>query len=155
MSIEVYALSDRSLASIADWQQAINREGFDLWLYDPRPFEALSGHLPAHRGGRHAGFACDHWNAAELIDGCRNIDFGHRWTRALAFRVGADFDAMWGAFAAAAAYARATDGVVFDPIAGEVLPPARAVESARQVARDLPGLREAIEDIRKQHEKKP
>jgi hypothetical protein len=150
--MEVYALSDRRLLSVAEWQQSITREGFDLWLCDTRPFADLKGHLPAHRGGRYAGFACDHWNAGELADRHRTIDFGRRWKEALAFRVGADFDALWGAFAAAAAYARATDGVVFDPIAGEVLPPAKAVESARRVERDLPVLRAAIDDIRKQHE---
>jgi hypothetical protein len=150
MSMEVYALSDRRLSSVAEWQQAINREGFDLRLYDSGPFAALKGYLPAHRGGRHAGFECDHWNAADLIDGYRNIDFRRRWTQALAFRVGADFDALWGALAAAAAYARATDGIVFDPVAGEVLPPAKAVESARQVERDLLRVQEAIEEIRKQ-----
>src|SRR5262249_34404343 len=62
-------LSDRRLSSIADWQQAIDREGFDLRLDTSRPFAALSGHLPAHRGGEHAGFECDHWDAAETIDG--------------------------------------------------------------------------------------
>lgn len=154
MPMEVYALSDRHLASIVEWQQAITREGFDLTLYESRPFAALSGHLPAHRGGRHVGFACDHWDAAELIDGYRNIDFGRRWTKALALRVGADFEALWAALAAAAAYARATGGVVFDPIAREVLPPAKAVESARQVERDLPGVREALEQSRTQSEQK-
>lgn len=33
MSIEVYALSDRRLASMAEWQEAIDREGFALRLY--------------------------------------------------------------------------------------------------------------------------
>jgi hypothetical protein len=152
MPIEVYALSDRTVASIGEWQRAIHCEGFDLRLYDDRSIAALGGHLQAHRGGAHAGFACDHWNSAELIDGYRNIDFGRRWTKALAFRVGADFDALWGALVAAAAYARATDGIVFDPVAGQVLAPAQAAESARQVERDLPRVREAIEEIRKQSE---
>jgi hypothetical protein len=154
MSTEIYALSDRRLASVDEWQQAIVREGFDLRLYDSRPFAALGGRLPAHRGGRHAGFECNHSSAAELIDGYRNIHFGRPWTQALAFRVGADLDALWGALGAAAAYARATDGVVFDPVAGEVLPTASAIESARQVERDLPRMQEAIEEIRKQYEKK-
>jgi hypothetical protein len=156
MSIEVYALSDRSLGSIAEWQQAIDREGFDLRLDDSRPFTALRGHLPAHRrNGQHAGFECDHCNAAELMDDYRDVGFGRRWTHALAFRTGADLDALWGALAAAAAYARAADGAVFDPIAGDVLPPAKAVESAWQVERDIPRMREAIEEMTKQYETKP
>jgi hypothetical protein len=138
MSIEIYALSDRRLSSIAEWQQAIHQEGFDLRLDTSRPFEELDGHLPAHRGEQHAGFECDHWDAAEVIDGYDDIDFGHRWTENLAFRFGGDFLALWGAFAAATAYARATNGVVFDPQAGEVMSPDRAAEVTRQIDRDIP-----------------
>ena len=50
MSIEIFVLSDRALGTIAEWQQAIDAEGFDLRLDTSRPFNALSGHLPAHRG---------------------------------------------------------------------------------------------------------
>ncbi len=138
MSIEIYVLSDRQLSSIAEWQQAIAREGTDLLLDTSRPFEALSGHLPAHRGGQHAGFECDHWDPNEIIDNCPDVDFGHRWTKALAFRFGGDFLALWGAFVAAAAYARATNGVVFDDQSGEVLSPDQALQVARDTEKYLP-----------------
>src|SRR5262249_37652613 len=83
MSIEIFALSDRRLGSMAEWQQAIDREGFDLKLSQSRPIESLSGHLPAKRGDEHAGFECDHWDPAELLDAeeLADIDFGHRWTQ--------------------------------------------------------------------------
>ena len=136
MSIEIYALSDRRLASIAEWQQAIDREGIDLRLDTSRPFEELSGHLPAHRGEQHAGFECDYWEADEIIDGYGDVDFGHRWKENLAFRLGGNSWALWGAYAAATAYARATGGVVFDPQAGEVMTPDRAAEVTRQVVPD-------------------
>src|SRR5262249_4092148 len=118
------------------------KEGFDLKLDQSRPIEKLRGHLPAKRGDQHAGFECDHFNPAELLDQeeLADVDFGHRWTQMLAFRVGGDFLAFWGAFAAAAAYARATDGVVFDGESGEVLTPDKAAEIARHVERDLPKL---------------
>jgi hypothetical protein len=137
MSIEIFVLSDRKLASIDEWQEAIDREGFDLKLDRSGTFAALSGHLPAHRGEQHAGFECDHWDPADIIDTCDDIDFGRRWTMCLAFRFGGDFYALWGANAAAAAYARATDGVVFDSESGEVCQPDRAVELTRQLERDL------------------
>jgi hypothetical protein len=137
MSIEMFVLSDRKLGSIAEWQQAIDAEGFDLKLDTSRPIEALSGHLPARRGEQHAGFECDHWDAAEILDLDTDIDFGRRWTQCLAFRFGGDFYALWGANAAAAAYARATDGVVFDAESGEVWQPGKAVEMTRQLERDL------------------
>ena len=155
MPMEIYALSNRRLASIAEWQEAITREGFDLRLYESRPFVSWMDIWRHIAVAGPLGFACEHRDAVELIDNHRNIDFGRRWMKALAFRPGADFDALWGALAAAAAYARATDGVVFDPIAREVLPAAKAVESARQVERDLPGVREAFAEIITRPEPKP
>ena len=133
MSIEIFVLSDRKLASMAEWQQAIDQEGFDLKLDQSRPIEKLSGHLPAQRAGAHAGFECDHFDPAELLDAeeLADVDFGHRWTQMLAFRFGGDFFALFGASAAAAAYARATGGVVFDGESGEVMQPDRAAEVAR------------------------
>ena len=140
MSIEIFALSDKRLGSIAEWQQAIKSEGFDLRLDTSRPFEDLSGHLPAYRGEQHAGFECDHWDPIDVMDeeSCADIDFGRRWTQALAFRFGGDYHALWGAFAAAAAYARATGGVVFDGESGEVMPPDEAAATARDIERHLP-----------------
>jgi hypothetical protein len=142
MSIEIFVLSDKQLASIAEWQHAIDAEGLDLRLDASRPFQESSGHLPAHRGDQLAGFECDHRDPKDVLEdeSCADIDFGRRWTRALAFRFGGDFFALWGAYAAAAAYAKATEGVVFDGESGEVLTPEKAVQSARDIERDLPDL---------------
>jgi len=138
MSIEIYVLSDRRLASIAEWQQAIDREGFALRLSTEASFDALGGHLPAQWGDKHAGFECDHWKGSAVIDEIPDVEFGRRWKHALGFRFGGDYGALLGAYAAAAAYARATDGVVFDGESGEVLTPEKAVQAARDIERDLP-----------------
>jgi hypothetical protein len=138
MSIEIYVLSDRRLGSIGEWQQAIDREGFDLGLDTARRFEELSGHLPAQRGGQHAGFECDHWPAADIIENSPDIDFGRPWTHVLAFRVGGDDVALWGAYAAATACARATGGLVFDGGSGEVVSPDKAAATTREIERSLP-----------------
>jgi len=139
MSIEIFVLSDHRLGSIADWQRAIDAEGFDLRLDGSRPFEDLSGHLPAQRGEQHAGFECDHWDPKEVMDEqfSPGIAFGRAWTQALAFRFGGDSHELWGAYAAAASYAKATEGVVFDGESGEVLAPDKAVEVARELEQDL------------------
>jgi hypothetical protein len=139
LSIEIFVMSDRRLSSIAEWQKAIEQEGFNLRLDASRPFEALQGHLPAWRGGEPAGFECDHWDPADLLDddNLADVDFHRRWTQTLAFRFGGDFLALWGAFAAAAAYARATGGVVFDGEGGEILTPDKAAEVARDVELEL------------------
>jgi hypothetical protein len=149
MSIEIFVLSDRKLASMAEWQQAIDQEGFGLRLDQSRPIEKLSGHLPAQRAGQHAGFECDHFDPADLLDAeeLADVDFGRRWTQMLAFRFGGDFLALWGAFVAAAAYARATDGVVFDGESGEVLTPDKAAEAARNYERDMPKLEETVRNV--------
>ena len=139
MSIEIFVMSDRRLGSIAEWQKAIEQEGFNLRLDDSRPFASIGGHLPAWRGSDPAGFECDHWDPADLLDDddLADIDFRRRWTQTLAFRFGGDFLALWGAFVAATAYARATGGVVFDGEGGEVLTPDKAAEIARDVELEL------------------
>jgi hypothetical protein len=139
MSIEIFVMSDRRLTSMADWQQAIADEGFDLRLDASRPFETLGGHLPAWRGSEPAGFECDHWDPVDLLDDedLADIDFGRRWTQTLAFRIGGDFLALWAALAAATAYARATGGVVFEGEGGEVLTPDKAADMTHAIERDL------------------
>src|SRR5437763_1035537 len=105
MSMEIYVLSNMRLASIDDWQQAIDAEGFGLRLSADTPFEAVRGHLPAWWGDKQAGFECDHWEASELMHEHPEINFGRRWAHALAFRWGADLYACQGANMAATAYA--------------------------------------------------
>ena len=68
MSMEIYVLSDRRLASLSDWQEAIEAEGFGLQLATGRSLDDLRGHLPAQLGDEHAGFECDHWDAGGLME---------------------------------------------------------------------------------------
>jgi hypothetical protein len=144
MSMEIYILSDRRLASVEAWQQAIDAEGFGLQLLDKRSIDSLSGHLPARWKDRPAGFECSHWNADELIDECPDIDFGHRWSHVLALRWGGDLNACQGANMAACAYARATGGVVFEPEAGIVMSPAEAAVHVRETEKILPSVEAAL-----------
>jgi len=72
--MELFVLSDRQLASIAEWQQAIAAEGFPLLLSTEIPFEALDGFLPAQLGEKPTGFECSHWDPRNLID--RHREFG-------------------------------------------------------------------------------
>jgi hypothetical protein len=137
MSMEMYVLSDKGLGSIADWQRAIEAEGFGLRLDTEREFDALGGHLPAHLGEQHAGFECDHWDAGELMDEDPSVDYGRRWKHALAFRWGGDLYACLGASIAATAYARATDGVVLDCEENRILTPPEALEITRLIEQDV------------------
>lgn len=143
MSMAIHVLSDRKLTSMAEWQQAIDAEGFGLRLSAGRSFEALRGFLPAQWSGREAGFECGHDSTAELHEYYGgDVDFGHVWSCALTFGWGSDMLACLGAYMAAAAYARATDGIVFDPQDSRIFTAQEAADAAREIERDLPSLEE-------------
>lgn len=138
MSMEIYVLSDRRLNSIADWQRAIAADGFLLRLDGSRSFLEIGGHLPATWQDRPAGFECDHWNSADILNGYSKVKFGRRWKYCLAFRWSADVRACFGAYMAATAYARVTDGVVFDPQHSLVMTAQQAHDAAAKIEKELP-----------------
>jgi hypothetical protein len=140
MSMEIHAFSDRQLASIAEWQQAIAAEGFDLRLSAERPFEALQGFLPAQAVGKTTGFECYHDDARELMTAYVGVAFGRSWKHALSFRWGGDLSECMAAYMAATAYAKATDGVLLDAEDGQILSPQKAIEQVREMERYLPSL---------------
>src|SRR5947208_11683434 len=120
MSIEMSVLSDRRLASTAEWQRAIDAEGFPLRLDPDCALAEARGFFPAHFGDKLTGFECYHDDAGETMDGYPDIDFGRRWTFAVGFRIIGDFAELRAAWMAATAYAHATGGVVFDPQEGRI-----------------------------------
>jgi hypothetical protein len=147
--MEMHVLSDRRLNSIAEWQQAIDAEGFPLRLSPTPQFEAVRGFLPAQLERKKTGFECYHDNANDMMDFDRDFDFGHRWTYALGFRWIGDFAEFEAAWMAAAAYARATDGVVFDPQEDRLFTPSEAVEFVRKIKRELPAIEAAVREVSK------
>jgi hypothetical protein len=132
MAMELWVLSDKQLGSIAEWQAAINAEGFPLTLSDERPIDKVNGFLPARLRGQPTGFECSHWPAAEFMRDMSTIDFGHAWTHVLALRWRADFDELRAAWIAGSAYARATSGITFDDQEGKIRNATAAVETARR-----------------------
>jgi hypothetical protein len=135
MSMEVFVFSDRTLNSVAEWQAAIDAEGFPLQVANGTPFESLSGFLPMLLEGRNTGCECDHFDAGELMEDFADIEFGRRWRHALAFRFGGDMDACISAYMAGAAYARATEGCVLDGEEGRLLTPREAANVVRELLR--------------------
>jgi hypothetical protein len=131
MAMEIYVLSDKELRSIAEWQAAIDAEGYPLQLDPDVEFETHWGFLPAHLRGNLTGFECDHFPADEFMREMSDVDFGHDWKYALAFRWRGDFNEMRAALIASSAYAKATDGVVFDDQEGKVRNAAEALKEAR------------------------
>ncbi|MCP9629826.1 hypothetical protein NML43_22280 [Rhodopseudomonas palustris] len=144
MSMEMYLFSDRRLDSIAAWQQAIDAAGDPLQLSTGRPFAELNGGLPVTLRDRPTAFECNHWDAAELMAELTDLTFDHAWSYVLAFRWGADFNAGASAYLAAAAYAEATGGVIFDCEEGRLMSPTRARDVANEMERDGPRIMEMV-----------
>ncbi len=153
MSMEIYILSDVRLPSLGNWQEAIDVEGFALKLSTDRPFSEIRGFLPIRVAEDQTGFECDHWDVSDIFTTYSDIDFGHTWRYALAFRWGVDLKACLGAYMAAAAYAAATKGVVLDCEQGKILSPQQTVDVARDMDRQMPeieaAVRQAVEQFKR------
>jgi len=146
MSVDLYVLSDRRLVSLAEWQQAVDGERPELVLPADTSIDELDGFLPVRWNGMSTGFECSHVSARDVIKSSEVIDFGREWAHALAFYT-QGFEELLVAYIAAAAYAKATGGVVFDPQQTLVMSPPRAFEMAGQTERDIPKAKEALEAI--------
>src|ERR1700687_3386007 len=103
MAMELFVLSDEQLNSMAEWQAAIDSEGYPLRLDSETPFETLKGFLPAQLRDSKTGFECSHWQADKFMRGMSGVDFGHDWKCLLTFRWGGDFNQVQAAWMAAAA----------------------------------------------------
>jgi hypothetical protein len=145
MSMEITVLSDRRLRSLAEWQRAIDAEALGIALPTDTSIDELHGFLPVRWNGVATGFECSHCDPAEIMTLYREIAFGRKWTHALDFIWGGDFDEGLTAYMAAAAYAKAADGVVFDTQDGIVMSPQRALEVAREMKREIPKVKAALE----------
>jgi hypothetical protein len=142
MAMEMFVFSDRQLNSIAEWQAAIEAEGFPLKLKDTR-FVPHTGFLPAQLNGKPTGFEFYHDPADEFIREAEDLNFDHAWKFMLGFRWRGDFDEFQAAWMAGAAYAVATNGIVLDDESATFLTAMQATEEAREIVRDMPKLEAA------------
>ncbi|MFZ0610007.1 MAG: hypothetical protein WBD53_19515 [Xanthobacteraceae bacterium] len=134
MSMELRLFSDRRLGTVGEWQNAIGAEHFPLQLSDATPLGEVEGFLPVHLRGNLTGFECNHWDAKKVMAEYPGVNFGHNWKYALALRwLGSKRDEMLAAWMAATAYARATDGIVFDEMDGKI----RTASQALAIVHDL------------------
>ena len=90
----------------------------------------------------------------ELIVDWPDVDFGHAWKLVLAFRIGASFKSLLGAWIAATAYARATDGIVFDEADAKLYPPDDALKLIRNLERDLPRFEQQMKELQERPRKR-
>jgi hypothetical protein len=153
MSMELYILSDVKAPSIAAWQQAIDARGFDLQLSTQWALADLNGALPVRIKGAEATFECVHWDAAPLIAELAEdeIEFDRPWTYVLALRWGIEIPACVAAYYAAAGYADATGGVIFDCEEAKIISTQRAADIAREIDEQAPMIEAAVARVTAQY----
>jgi hypothetical protein len=137
MAMELFVLSDKQLNSVADWQAAVAGEGYPLLLEGTTPVQDLKGFLPAKLRDTKTGFECNPWPAREFMSEMRNVNFDHEWAYVLAFRWGGNLSQVPAVWMAAAAYAKATDGVVLDE-QGSIHTASEARTIVEDVEREMP-----------------
>jgi hypothetical protein len=147
MSMELYILSERRVASITEWQHSIDATGFAVRLSTDRSFAALQGALPVLMNGTLSQFECDHRDVEEFKQTYPEVQFARAWKCALAMCWGADLDAAFCAYVAGIGYARATDGAIFDSQEGAVVTVERAIKTANELAQSKPIMEAAVRKV--------
>lgn len=147
MSMELWVLSDRQLNSIAEWQAAIDSEGYSLTLKTDASLERLNGFLPCHLRGELTGFECYHNDAAAFMQNNATVSVGHDWKYALGFRwLGSKQNETLAAWMAGTAYARATAGLVVNDQDSQ----RRTAAQSAEVVRDIEHPSQAYEEARRE-----
>lgn len=149
MAMELFVLTDERMNSVADWQTAIDDEGYPLRLDGKTSIESLNGFLPARLRDIKTGFECNLWPADEIMREMPGVNFGREWKYALAFRWGGNLNQVPAVWMAAAAYAKATNGVIFDEEQGKIRTAAEARTVVQDIERELPQIETMLRDLRK------
>lgn len=88
-----------------------------------------------------------------MIESRGAIDFGREWAHGLAFYT-KEFEELLVGYVAAAAYAKASGGIVFDPQQSLVMSPLRAFEMAGELEREIPKAQEAMQAVLRERVRK-
>lgn len=137
MSIEISVLSDIQLSTVADWQRAIDAEEFPLRLTDA-PLDQHGGSLTGLFCDSEIGIEYRVEDFGRLKDYYKKVNFGRDWKCLLTIPWIRGIDGLTASWMAATAYARATDGVVFDPQEGGVFNASEALAIVRDIVRARP-----------------
>jgi hypothetical protein len=136
MSMQICVLADSQVSSISEWQKAIDAEGFPLRLSDADPTRNLGAQLRDEETSIEYGIH----DFGELKNTYRYVNFGRDWKYVIAFTWSSDFVEEIAPWMAATAYARATDGIIFDEQKGKLFTPAESLEITRDIERRRPEL---------------
>lgn len=144
MAMEMHVFSDRQLNSMAEWQCAVDNEGYPLKFSPDARLESTNGFLPSSLRGQDTGFECYQDDAQRTMEHYGTDNFNGQWKFALGFRWRGDFSELQAAWIAATAYAHATNGIVFDPEAGRAYSAQEAAKVVSDIERELPAVEAAI-----------
>ncbi len=138
MSMQICVLSELRLDSTSEWQQALDAESFPLQLSSDKPLAQTSGFMPVDLRAKRTGFECHRCEPTDIVDSYPEIDCDRAWNCVTSFVWGGDLNEMQAAWMAAAAYARATKGIVFDEQEGKLLSPEEAIQAAHDLEHTAP-----------------
>ena len=147
MSMELHVLSDRHLASFAEWQRAIDAERFPLRFEANADLQTTSGFVPLQFEYVPSGFECFHDNAEQTQNFLGSENFDRKWKFALGFRWRGDPMELLAAWMAATAYATASSGIIFDHQEARSFTPQEARAVINDIKRDLPRMASILKNI--------
>lgn len=150
MAMELFVLSDQKLKSVSEWQHAINGEGYSLRLEDGKSIESLKGFLPARLHNTKTGFECGCWSIAQFHGAFPDVKVNQTWKYALTLRWGGDLRQLEAAWIAAAAYAQATRGVIFDEQDGKIKSASEARAAVHDIISAMPKAEAILREIKGQ-----
>lgn len=136
MSMQICVLADSRLSSIAEWQKAIDAEGFPLQLSDVDPNRNLAARLRDEE----TNIEYSVHDFGQLKATYKHVNFGYDWTYAISFTWSSDFAEEIAAWMAATAYARATNGVIFDEQEAKIFTPEESLKIAYEIEQRRPAM---------------
>jgi hypothetical protein len=155
MSMTICVLSDSRLLSTAEWQRAIDNKGFPLRLTDDAPLAGFGGeNVAAVLDDEKLEVECSVVDFNELKETYPDVSFSHDWTYVLAFTWSVNLIRARAIWMAAAAYAHATSGVIFDEQEGRLLTSSEALDVVRDIERSLPEIEAALQEFAQQRSAK-
>jgi hypothetical protein len=136
MAMEMHVLSERRLASIGEWQRAIDAAAYPLRLSSEVEFSNVCGLLPVTLNGEHSGFEIFHDDAKHVMQQYGGAHFLRPYRYALGFRWRGDLNELLAAWMAATAYANETGGVIFDQASGKTHSTKEAKKVVQQIEKN-------------------
>jgi len=138
MTMSLWIFSDRELNGVAEWQAAVDAQGYPLRLSPDVDFERISGFFPMHSRGELTGFECYHEDLSDVRDNVPDVAIEHDWKFVLGFVwLGSKENELVAAWMAATAYVQATGGIILDGEEGALCTLADAQALVRRLEQPL------------------